>query len=293
MVQENFDFLKNQVKFTGFGEGLENPLRARMEKGEDEFTLNHKMEYGNDKLDATLHFSKSSEKDMYFFNKYDLAVKKEGEEKSMKQSFLVSHKHTTYTAKEAYNLMSGRAVNKDMAALQKVTDGDKARYKPTGNRYNAWVELDFNDADKYGNFKQKIYSAPDKLDVAKALEGQPISELQNADTTKWLVDSLHKGNRREVTFIEDGNERKAFLQADPKNVAIRQFDTDGTELQPLKAAETQSEKQSETEQGAGQKNGQSQGVESNKSEKQNEQPGKKEDKTEDEKKSRRRGARIS
>lgn len=237
MRQENYDFLKNQVKFTGFGEGLDNLLRAKMEKGEEAFTLNHKLEYGNDKLDATLHFSKSKESDLYFFNKYDLGVKKNGEEQEMKQGFLVSPKHTTFTAKEAYNLMSGRAVNKDLAALQKVNDGDTARYKPTGNRYNAWVELDFNDADKYGNFKQKIYSGADKLDVAKVLEGQPIKELQAEDTRKWLIDSLQRGNRREVTFTENGDERKAVLQADPKNLAIKQFDPQGKEMSPLKVIE--------------------------------------------------------
>jgi len=293
MRQENFDFLKTQVMITGFGEGLENLLKNRMEKGEDEFTLNHKLEYGNDKLDMTLYFSKSQKMDRYYFNKYDLAIKKGVDNSEMKQSFLVSPKHTTFTVKEAYNLMNGRAVNKKMAALQKNEDDNGPRLTPTGNRYSAWVELDFNDADKYGNFKQKIYSGKDKLDVAKALEGQPISELQNADTTKWLIDSLHKGNRREVTFIEDGKERKAFLQADPKNTAIRQFDADGQELQPLMAAKAKSEKQSDTEQTAVQKNGQRQDADTNQAEKQTKQTGQKEDKTEDEKKSRRRSARIS
>lgn len=234
MVQDNYEFLKNQVKFTGFGEGLDNLLKNKMEKGETQFTLNHKLEYGNDKLDATLHFSKSQKSDLYFFNKYELGVKKSGEDTEMKQSFLVSPKHTTFTVKEAHNLMSGRAVNKDMAALQKVSEGDTTRYKPTGNRYNAWVELDFNDADQHGNFKLKTYADKDKLDVAKVLDGQPIKELQSEDTKKWLIDALQKGNRYEVTITENGTDRKVSLQADPKNVAIRQFDSTGNELTPLK-----------------------------------------------------------
>src|SRR3546814_11639054 len=102
------------------------------------------MEDGNDKLDAELHFSKSDEKDLYFFNKYDLSLKKEGESTEMKQSFLVSPKHTTYTAKEAYNLMSGRAVNKKMSAMQKVSDEGGSRLKPTGNKFTAWVQLDLD-----------------------------------------------------------------------------------------------------------------------------------------------------
>src|SRR5690606_10935922 len=67
MRQENYDFLKTQVMITGFGEGLDNLLKSKMEKGEEAFTINHRLEYGNDKLDTTLHFSRSKDKDMYFF----------------------------------------------------------------------------------------------------------------------------------------------------------------------------------------------------------------------------------
>src|SRR3546814_7462990 len=133
----------------------------------------------------------------------DLSLKKEGESTEMKQSFLVSPKHTTYTVKEAYNLMSGRAVNKKMSAMQKVSDEGGSRLKPTGNKFTAWVQLDFNDADKYGNFKQKIFSGSEKLDVPKELECKPIKELQGEDPRKWLVESLHRGNRHEVTFLEE------------------------------------------------------------------------------------------
>ena len=32
MNQKNLDYLKDQVKFTGFGEGLENELKEKMQK---------------------------------------------------------------------------------------------------------------------------------------------------------------------------------------------------------------------------------------------------------------------
>src|SRR3546814_15361750 len=147
----------------------------------------------------------------------DLSLKKEGESTEMKQSFLVSPKHTTYTAKEAYNLMSGRAVNKKMSAMQKVSDEGGSRLKPTGNKFTAWVQLDFNVADKYGNFKQKIFSGYENLDVPKALEGQPIKELQGDDPRKRHVESLQSGNRTEVTFSEEVKKCTTYLKANTKN----------------------------------------------------------------------------
>ncbi len=34
MNQKNFDYLKDQLKFTGFGEGIENALKEKLQKGE-------------------------------------------------------------------------------------------------------------------------------------------------------------------------------------------------------------------------------------------------------------------
>jgi len=48
MNQRNFDYLSDQVKYTGFGEGLEKELKKQMEKQKPAFTLTHR---GN--LEAT------------------------------------------------------------------------------------------------------------------------------------------------------------------------------------------------------------------------------------------------
>ncbi len=39
MNQKNFDYLKDQVKFTGFGEGMENELKEKMQKRPLNFKL--------------------------------------------------------------------------------------------------------------------------------------------------------------------------------------------------------------------------------------------------------------
>ena len=67
MNQKNFDYLKDQIKYTGFGQGLEDQLKEHMKKQAPEFTLHHQNLFGKDETTAALHFKKSPNSDMYFF----------------------------------------------------------------------------------------------------------------------------------------------------------------------------------------------------------------------------------
>lgn len=107
MNQKNFEYLRDQVKYTGFGEGLENDLREKLSKQTPDFTLKHNAQYGNEMAVSELHFSKSSQSDMYFFNSYKVSLKKENVPDTMEQTFYIN-KGNNITMKEAYNLMSGR-----------------------------------------------------------------------------------------------------------------------------------------------------------------------------------------
>ena len=214
MRQENYDFLKNQVKFTGFGEGLDKELKAKMEEGQPSFTLQHGTEYGTDKVSSTLHFRKSEEKDMYYFNKYELSLQKGDNETS--QFFHVG-KDNTFTHKEAYNLLDGRAVNKNMVNKE-------------GDEYNSWIKLDFNDADANGNFKMKHFHENYGYDVVEALSKHDIKELRDSTDKERLISSLKKGNRQSVTFFRDGEERKGFVEANPKYKSVKLSDEHGAEI---------------------------------------------------------------
>lgn len=226
MNQENFDYLKNQVKFTGFGEGLEGQLKEKIQGQHPEFTLQHSAEYGQDKVNVTLHFRKSDEKDMYFFNKYDMSLKKSEAGEEMKQTFYVG-KDNTFTFKEAYNLMDGRAVNKDLVNKQE-------------EKYNSWVQLDRNDADEKGNFKVKHFHENYGYDLEAVLSKHKIKELGDDTDKGRLIDSLKKGNKQSVTFIKEGEEQKGFVQANPQYKSLKIFDGKGKEI---RQNETRSEKQ--------------------------------------------------
>ena len=64
MNQKNLEYLSDQVKFTGFGEGLENELKEKMEQQTPDFQIAHKTKFGNDDVSSVLHFKKSDQTDM-------------------------------------------------------------------------------------------------------------------------------------------------------------------------------------------------------------------------------------
>src|SRR5688572_13604198 len=72
----NLNFLKDTLKYHGFGEKLFGELEAKMKLVEKDFTLGISTEMQSDKISATLHFRKSNESELYFFNKFEAKLEK-------------------------------------------------------------------------------------------------------------------------------------------------------------------------------------------------------------------------
>ncbi len=226
MNQKNFDFLKDQVKYTGFGEGLENELKTKIEKQSPDFQIAHKAKFGNDDVSAVLHFKKSAETDMYFFNRYDVSLKPEQSKEDMSQTFYIN-KGSNITLKEAFNLMNGRAVNKDLTNKEDQV-------------YNAWVQLDFKQTDANANYKFKQFHENYGYDINAALNKHPIKELDTEQDKTRLIESLQKGNRQSVTFMQNGSEKKQFIEANPQFKTINIYDSN---MQRIGNKQGQDEKQ--------------------------------------------------
>lgn len=141
MNTQNLDYLKDNLKYLGFGEKLYPELEKNIQQGSPEFSLKLQNEYNKDKMEAQLHFRRSDQSDMYFFNRYDAKIASDKNDHS--QTFYLN-KGYGVTLKEAYNLLSGRSINKDLMNKE-------------GQLYNAWVQLDFKESDDKGNFKMKQY----------------------------------------------------------------------------------------------------------------------------------------
>ena len=231
MNEKNFEYLRDQLKYTGFGDALESELKEKMQKEEPNFTLTHNAQYGNDTAAATLNFNKSKESDMYFFNSYKVDLQKENSKENLEQTFYIN-KGSNITMKEAYNLIEGRSVNKDLTSKE-------------GEVYNSWVQMDFKQSESNGNFKLNHYHQNYGYDLEAVLSKHPIKELETPKYKEDLINSLKKGNLQSATFLKEGNEIKQYIEASPQFKTINIYDSNMKRIDNRKAQE---EKQSESQQ---------------------------------------------
>lgn len=234
MNEKNFEYLRDQVKYSGFGDGLEAQLRENIKKQPLEFSVQHQTAFGKDEVESTLNFKKSSVTDMYFFNNYHTSVKPDQAAEKVNQTFYIG-KDNNITLKEGYNLLSGRAVNKDLTNKE-------------GNIYNAWLQMDFKQTDSAGNFKLKQFHQNYGFDLEKELSRLPVKELQNNQDRGRVIDSLQKGNRHAVTFLENGSEHRRYIEANPQFKTITIFDANMHRLHTKQFKENKQENTSRHEQ---------------------------------------------
>jgi hypothetical protein len=211
MNQKNFEYLKDGLKYLGFGEGLNNKLAEELASGKPEFQLRTVNEYARDKVNYTLDFRKSDSSDMYFFNRYNASFKPEGDSPEKAQTFYIK-KNAGITAKEAYNLLNGRSVNKDLTNSE-------------GQPYNAWLQIDFNKKDDNGNHKFKMIHQAYGYDLDKELSKHPIKELAEPTTKERLMQSLERGNLHQVTFVKGDKDDKMFIEANPQFKGLNLYDS--------------------------------------------------------------------
>jgi hypothetical protein len=232
MNEKNFEYLKDQVKFTGFGQEMEAELKANLAKAQTEFRLTHNTQYGKDQLSSSLLFKRSSQSDLYFFNSYTASLKKENDDQMIKQTFYINREGGNITQKEAYNLLDGRAVNKDFV-------------NKDGKLYNAWLQLDFKESTLNGNFKFKQFSEKYGFDLEKSLAKLPIKELSDQTDKARLIESLGRGNRHSVTLSEKGSDQKVFIEANPQFKAVILYDQNQKRIRQQQEGNSQSPRQAE------------------------------------------------
>ena len=211
MNQKNHDYLRDQLKYTGFGEEVQGRLADNLQKSQNEFTIKHQSTYGKDELSVALNFKKSPSSDMFFFNNYQAELQKPGAEATVSQTFYINNEGRNITQKEAYNLLDGRAVNKDLVNKE-------------GQIHNAWIKLDFKETTTNGNYKTKQFSPQYGFELEKVVAKLPIKELTSDTDRIKLLESLERGNRQVVTFNSPQGEQKRFIEANPQFKSITVYD---------------------------------------------------------------------
>jgi hypothetical protein len=198
-------YLRDDMKYLGFGDNalLDQQLEIQTEGTAEGFELYTDAYFDEDtRLEAKLYFRYSDKQNRYFFNKFDaLLVYPEEPARNRAQTFYV-FKGKGVTFKESFNLLQGRSVYKNMIDL----DGEK---------YKAWIKLDFGEKDLHDNYKIKQYGLRYGYELEKVLEKYPIRELQQEKAKADLYRSLQRGNRQLVTFDKETKSEKMYIEANP------------------------------------------------------------------------------
>jgi len=219
MNQRNFEYLSSQLKYTGFGQTLNGQLKDQIEKDQQQFRLQHTSVYGKDQLHSTLQFTRSMQSDLYFFNSYKASIQKDQQPQGPSQTFYIGREGANITQKEAYNLLDGRSVFKDMTTRD-------------GKLYQAWLQLDFNQNTPNGNYRIKQYNSNYGYDLIGALNNLPIKELAAQQERLKVIESLLKGNRQSVTLLGQQGEQKVYLEANPQFKAVILYDVNYQRITP-------------------------------------------------------------
>jgi len=221
MNPENLKFLQDRLFYLGTEKQLHPELEKKMAEGKPEFQLLFSTHYDKDRLTASLQFRKSDNADMYFLNRYEAILQKPALG-SKAQTFYLDNGRGI-TMKEAYNLLNGRSVNKDLKNKE-------------GEKYNAWVKLDFDNKDAHGNAKLLQYHQNYGYDLNQELARLPIFPMASEDL-KQLVASLEKGNVQEAKIHGMENRQSIYLSANPQYKTLDLFDKD---MKPLNKEEKKS-----------------------------------------------------
>ena len=175
-----------------------------------------KIEVNKKPFEVNLNFRKSDNSDMYFFNSYNASLQRSNGEK-VDQTFYLT-KGKGITAKEAYNLLEGRAVFKELTTKD-------------GQPYKAWVQLDFDNKDKHNNHEVKQFHENYGYDLKAAASKFAISELADPEKEKALMQSLQKGNIQSISIERDGAVSKMFIEANPQFKTVTLYDAQMKRMQ--------------------------------------------------------------
>jgi hypothetical protein len=209
MNEQNFQYLKDNIKYLGFGENLDEALKAKLGQGLADFSIAYKAEINRKPFEAALHFRKSDSSDLYFLNSYSASLQRSNGEK-VEQNFYLN-KGKGVTAKEAYNLLEGRSVFKELSNKE-------------GESYKAWIQIDFSSKDKNNNHELKQFHEHYGYDLKAAVSRFAVAELKDPDKEKALMQSLQKGNVQSITIEKDGSAPRMFIEANPQYKTVNLYD---------------------------------------------------------------------
>jgi len=212
MNNENLSFLLKRLSDLGFSDDLiplDQLLHASATEPK-EFHLLIEPCVCDCQLEAKLYFRRSDYDEMYFFNRYDILIKSEHDPGGERRQTFHITGGKGVTLKEAFNLLQGRAVYKEMIGRER-------------EKYKAWIKLNLEQKDENDGYKVKQYRGQYQYELDKILPKYPILEMGNERSKQKLIIDLQEGNRCPVTFQKPKRIEKMYIEANPATKTINIF----------------------------------------------------------------------
>lgn len=204
----NLSNLQDNIKKAGFNNSMEGPLQKMIDLNLPEFHLRYNDPLHCKNTDYVLHFKKIPQSDIYYFEKFDATARPtlqsvlKNDSSSVRQSFSLLD-NMNVTAREAANLVNGRAINKEI------------------NGKESWLYLDVTRRNDLQNHPYMEYA----FDLEKALSKLPIKQMETPGQRSTLLQELKAGNSREVTITRNGQPIKYTIEAAPSIKSLNIFDS--------------------------------------------------------------------
>jgi len=226
MNNDNFEYLNRQLQYLGFSDTLKDQLENNLKARSDSFNLSATLSYSSsEKKEASyeLHFRKGNE-DMYFLNSYKATV---GEQSGL---FYVNKGEKNITSKEAFNLLEGRSVYRELTNKE-------------GEKYYGWQKIDLENSEGE-KIKFKTFTDNYGYDLEAAVKQVASKQLFFGLDKEKTMQSLQKGNQVPVSNMDKSE--KFFVAADPQFKSIEIYNENGIKLRldDLNKEQAQTEKQS-------------------------------------------------
>ncbi len=199
MEKTNYEFLTEELKYLGFGDSLNLSLEEKIKENSGNFELYYSGNINDKPIDAILYFARPVPDGFYFFSDYQLAL-------GDKLQHFKIFKGRGVTLKEGYNLLSGRAVLKQLIGKN-------------GQKYNAWIQLDL-DKKEGENFKVITYHDSYGYDLSAALDSFQIETPSSNWDRSMLLKSLQRGNLQSAFLRDNSGMKRILIEANPKQKTI-------------------------------------------------------------------------
>lgn len=198
IVIDNSETLKKRIAATGFGNRFDKTIDEALTAGEKEIRPFTSEMIENRRMDFELEIKTKDGKG--YFNGFKGTLHNE-DGTTVAQWFKASDR---ISMNEAFILMMDQ---KNPRAILKTY------YNETGERYNQWVQIDFTQKTKSGNYLTKRHN---DFDQVSKLNDYSFVELSSIRQKATAAAHMAEGRQIEVTPVNQANHKQVNIIANPE-----------------------------------------------------------------------------